>query len=191
MGIDFVAQHQAGGGVAGLGLGEVAQRGEGVGSPGAANESRRMSSWLSSGTMSPELARASRMRAYASSPARVCRPLSAQARGPAHRTRRDHRFPASPHRHAISRGPPDPPVRPAAHRCAPRISSPVTAGMYVSAVSSASPDPQTSATRPFRCSRCRPITLDGHASHCQGVAWRDERTSAPWATARTESGGRT
>jgi hypothetical protein len=108
-------------------------------------------------------------------PATATRTRVAQQRGrgshdhPIHRKRRQSRHPARlamqldqqvhvqvrdrprdqrQQRHAPSRGPPDPPVRPAPHRCTPRISSPPNAGMYVRAVSPSSPNPQRVINRP-------------------------------------------
>jgi hypothetical protein len=69
---DLVAQDEIGAGIAGLGLAElVAESGQGLGPPGAESGSSRMSSWPGPGQMSPEVVRASRMSAYASSPTRA------------------------------------------------------------------------------------------------------------------------
>ena len=63
--LDLVADNKVGAGVAGADDGElVAERGQGLGAPRAVSGSNRISSWP--GQMSPEVARASRMSAYAS-----------------------------------------------------------------------------------------------------------------------------
>jgi len=72
MGFDLVAQEEIGAGIGASGLVElVAEGGQRLGAPRGGERSSRMSSSPLPGQMSPEVARASRMSAYASSPARA------------------------------------------------------------------------------------------------------------------------
>jgi len=64
VGLDVVAQDEIGAGVAGAGLGElVAEGGEGVGAPWGGERVEPDEEFAVTGMMSPELARAWRMRA--------------------------------------------------------------------------------------------------------------------------------
>ena len=70
--LDFVAQDEIGAGVAGAdGTEVVAERGEGLGAPGGGERVEPDQQLAGAGVESPEVARASRMSAQASSRARA------------------------------------------------------------------------------------------------------------------------
>jgi hypothetical protein len=72
VGFDLVAQDETGSGVAGAGrVEELAEAGEGLGAAGGGEQVEADAEDARAGRMSQEVVRASRMRAYASSLARV------------------------------------------------------------------------------------------------------------------------